>query len=159
MNELEAKISSLSDEAKYVAMFQFYGQAMAVTHSFSNSFIGPKYDVAIDELLASGLISINGPQDSYCKVYTVNADLGAIVNWYVSQDRNYRDEIGKSLMRRTPDDRDVAKAVKSLDFCIDMIAAYRGDVQGRDQLIDTIERHLKETRLDIVGPVDVPSAA
>jgi hypothetical protein len=152
MKPLTETLAALSDEAKYVAMFEMRGSNPVSVFQVNNNFFGPVYDAAIAELQASGVISELAPPTHYCSIYQVHHDLDSIGWWYVAQDRDYRERLGRSLSRRVPDDRDVAIALKGIDFAIDMIKAQKhNDLEPRD-IIDSVDRMLKETRLKLVSP-------
>jgi hypothetical protein len=118
----------------------------------NNSFFGPAYDAALNELRATGIISDLAAPSHYSSVYEVHHDLEAIAWWYIAQDKDYRDKLGQTLSRRAPDDRDISKAVKRMDLCVDMISAQRHAKLDPVDILDIVDRYLKEIRLELVGP-------
>jgi hypothetical protein len=152
MKPLTKPLAALSDEAKYLAMFELRGTSPITVFQLNNSFFGPAYDAALAELHTTGIISELAPPTHYSSVYEVHHDLEPIVWWYIAQPTDYRDKLAQSLSRRRPADRDVDKALKGIDYAIDLIKAQRHAKLDPLDIIDSIDRMLKETRLNLVGP-------
>jgi hypothetical protein len=152
MKPLDEKLAALSDEAKCVAMFELRGPSPITVFQLNNSFFGPVYDAALNELRAAGVITELIAPTHYISVYEVHHDLEPLAWWYVGQNREYREKLVEALSRRTPDDRDIAKAVRRIGHCIEMIAAQRHAKLDPVAIIDDIDRYLGELRLELVGP-------
>lgn len=154
--ELTDQLAQLSDEAKYVAMFTMAGQSPVTVFQLNNSFYGAAYDAAIEELKSAGIVTELVAPTFYCAVYDVLVDLAPITWWFVDQTRERRVELATALSRRVPDDRDVAKALKGIETAIDLIKSQRHLNLEPIDIIDSIDRILKDTRDQVVAPTKGP---
>jgi hypothetical protein len=154
MSVIDENLKSLSDQAKMIAFWLFRDRASPVpVLSSPDGFFGPVYEAALQELKDVGILEETVERTPNLACYHVHRDLRSLTWWFVSQTKEYRDELVVSMKRREPDDRPISKVVRRLDVTISAIESYRlSDQSDYRSLVNVVENLIKDLRLELVGP-------